>query len=193
MRKVRALWSVSSRSLRHQTPPLLSYSSLGVCDAVLFCFSSSSHATFCFCGLYFPSSLCISVAHARVLGPLFFIPPAALSWADVCLQDTLNDARTLEAPPSQPIIPQWKTRPSDTPNATLEHMFFPYPPLPTLRLYLPLNPQCIFKKFVWTAHMAQGPISLRSHLLTRYHYPNFAVETGPAWGPATPSRVTWHD
>lgn len=102
---------------------------------------------------------CISIAHARVLGPLFFIPPAALSWADVCLQDTLNDARTLEAPPSQPIIPQWKTRPSDTPDATLEHMFFPYPPLPTLRWYLPLNPQCIFKKFVWTAHMAQGPIS----------------------------------
>lgn len=32
-----------------------------------------------------------------------------------------------------------------------------------------------------------GPRSyiLRSHLLTRYHYPNFAVETGPAWGPAT--------
>ena len=119
-------------------------SSLGVCDAVLVWFSSSSHATFCFRCLYFPL-LCISIAHAHVTDPLFFIPPAALSRVGVCLQDTLNDARTLEALPSQPIIPQWKTHPSDTPNTTLEHILFPCPPLPTLRLCLALNPQRIFK------------------------------------------------
>lgn len=96
------------------------------------------------------------------------------SWADVCSQDNPKWCQdTRSSSPSQPIIPHGKVPPSDTPNATLGTHVLSLVHHSHLKVVSSLNPQCVFKKFVWTAHMAQGPISSDLHLLTRYHYPNF--------------------
>lgn len=75
------------------TAPTDILSSLSICDAVLFRFSSNSQTTFCSCHLYF-LLLPTSIAHGCVLGSLFFILPAALSRVGVRPQDALNDAGT---------------------------------------------------------------------------------------------------
>lgn len=185
MRKVRALWSVSSVSLRHQTPPLPSILFHLLVSVMLFSFA-------------FPLALMPHSVSAVYTSSLVykrcscscpwssFLYPSSCSQLSRCLSPGhpkwRQDTRSSSFPAHHPPV---ENSPLRHPKCYLRTHVLSLSTTPHSKVVSSFESTMYFQEICLNSSYGPRSYILRSHLLTRYHYPNFAVETGPAWGPAT--------